>query len=204
VYGRFISVWREKEDALRQSRLKTLLLQNASHQVRTPLHQASSLAFSAGRHRKLTLFPSLQIIGYLQLALDDDLSPEVRRNLSNSHAASRSLVHVVNDLLELTQASAPGQDLFSQDPFDLPSTIEEAISMYRTEVEQRGLSLEVIENPSGTPSTLLGDRAKIKTIITNVVGNAVEHTKKGSILVEWGELPDQVSRRGSCLPPRDE
>lgn len=39
VYGRFISVWREKEDALRQSRLKTLLLQNASHQVRAPLTQ---------------------------------------------------------------------------------------------------------------------------------------------------------------------
>ncbi|ORY73094.1 hypothetical protein BCR35DRAFT_281817 [Leucosporidium creatinivorum] len=170
VYGRFISVWREKEDALRQSRLKTLLLQNASHQVRTPLNH---------------------IIGYLQLAMEDDLSPEVRRNLANSHAASRSLVHVVNDLLELTQASAPGQDLFLQDPFDLPGTIEEAISMYRSEVEQRGLTLEVIENPSGTPSTLLGDRAKIKAIIANVVGNAVEYTKAGGIVVEWGEIADE-------------
>lgn len=143
---------------------------------------------------------------YLQLALDADLTPEVRRNLSNSHAASRALVHVVNDLLELTQASEPGQVLFSQDPFDLPGTIEEAISVYRSEVEQRGLTLEVIENPSGTPPTLLGDRAKIKSIITNVVGNAVEHTRTGGILVEWGELADVVSRgvlSRFCTPKTD-
>lgn len=71
--------------------------------------------------------------------------------------------------------------------------------MYKSEVEQRGLTLEVIENPSGTPSTLLGDRSKIKTIITNVLGNAVEHTKKGGILVEWGELADVVSGSSSRL-----
>lgn len=67
-----------------------------------------------------------------------------------------------------------------------------------------------MENPSGTPSTLLGDRAKVRQIVTNVVGNArefrlfsdissivcspsilaVKHTKEGGILIEWGEQVD--------------
>lgn len=54
--------------------------------------------------------------------------------------------------------------------------------------------MDVIESPSGTPLTLLGDRAKIKTLVASTVQNAIQHTKEGGILVEWGELADAVSR----------
>lgn len=62
--------------------------------------------------------------------------------------------------------------------------------MHKAEALRRGLTLEVIESPSGTPPTVLGDRGKIRQIITNVVANAVKHTSQGGILVEWGELAD--------------
>jgi hypothetical protein len=53
------------------------------------------------------------------------------------------------------------------------------------------LTLEVVESPSGTPSPLLGDRAKIRQIVSALAGNAVKHTQSGGVLVEWGEAVDQ-------------
>lgn len=104
-----------------------------------------------------------------------------------SHAASKSLIHVINDLLDLTRTEK-GNELYLTDPFNLAETLEEAVSIHRDEASRRGLSLEIVENPTGTPSTVLGDRAKIRQIITNVVGNALRHTNEGGILVEWGEV----------------
>ncbi|GAA5836366.1 hypothetical protein JCM9279_000365 [Rhodotorula babjevae] len=169
VYGKFIAVWREKESALAASQLTNLLLANASHEVRTPLNA---------------------IINYLELALDGPIVGEVRDNLVRSHAASKSLIHVINDLLDLTRTEK-GNELFLTDPFNLSETLEEAISMHRDEAARRGLSLELVETPTGTPPTLIGDRAKIRQIVANVVGNALKHTQEGGILVEWGEMTDQ-------------
>ncbi|GAA6057033.1 hypothetical protein JCM3770_005219 [Rhodotorula araucariae] len=168
VYGKFIAVWREKESALAASQLTNLLLANASHEVRTPLNA---------------------IINYLELALDGPIVGEVRENLVRSHAASKSLIHVINDLLDLTRTEK-GNELFLTDPFNLAETLEEAVAMHRDEAERRGLALELVETPTGTPPTVLGDRAKIRQIITNVVANALKHTNEGGILVEWGEMVD--------------
>lgn len=65
-----------------------------------------------------------------------------------------------------------GNELFLTDPFDLSKTLSEAISVHREECERRGLTIDIVENPSGTPATVLGDRAKVRQIVTNVVGNA--------------------------------
>lgn len=84
-----------------------------------------------------------------------------------------------------------GNDLFLTDPFNIAETLEDAISMHRDEASRRGLSLDVVENPSGTPPTVLGDRAKIRQIVTNVVANALKHTDEGGIHIEWGEAIDE-------------
>lgn len=142
------------------------------------------------------------------MALDGSLEEDVRENLTRSHAASRTLIHVINDLLvrihhfmvfssqlilfsiqDLTRTER-GNELFLQDPFDLPSSINDAVAIHRAEALRRGLTLEVTENPQGTPSIVLGDRGKVKNIIANVVANAVKHTDIGGISIEWGELVD--------------
>ncbi|GAA5917845.1 hypothetical protein JCM5296_005723 [Sporobolomyces johnsonii] len=168
VYGKFIAVWREKESALAASQLTNLLLANASHEVRTPLNA---------------------IINYLELALDGPIQGEVRDNLVRSHTASKSLIHVINDLLDLTRVEQ-GNELFLIDPFNISETLHESISVHREEAKRRGLSLDIVENPSGTPPIVLGDRGKIRQIVSNVAANALKHTKEGGILIEWGELVD--------------
>ncbi|OAV85984.1 hypothetical protein PTTG_30150 [Puccinia triticina 1-1 BBBD Race 1] len=84
VYGKFIDVWRQKEAAVQNNQLQALLLSNASHEVRTPLHQ---------------------ILSTLELALDGQLDEDTRDNLLKSYTASRALVHVINDLLHFSRSS---------------------------------------------------------------------------------------------------
>ncbi|PLW10463.1 hypothetical protein PCANC_23159 [Puccinia coronata f. sp. avenae] len=170
VYGKFIDVWRQKEAAVQNNQLQALLLSNASHEVRTPLHQ---------------------ILSTLELALDGQLDEDTRDNLSKSYSASRALVHVINDLLDLTKAEQGG-DLFSRDPFDLPSTLEEAVSIHQREAERKGLVFEMVEGPDGAPATLQGDRARLRQVVSNLVGNAVKHTTKGHIHVQWGAEYDDT------------
>jgi light-regulated signal transduction histidine kinase (bacteriophytochrome) len=80
AYGKFITVHGRGEAALRSSRLSRLLLANSTHEVRTLLNA---------------------IINFLEIALEGSLDEETRENLVKSHCASKSLLHVTNDLLEL-------------------------------------------------------------------------------------------------------
>jgi CheY-like chemotaxis protein len=131
--------------------------------------------------------PLNHIINYLEMALEGPLDDDTRESLVRSHSASRALVHVINDLLDLTRTES-NQNMFLQDPLDLSNTIDEAVAIHRLEAQRRGVAFEVIENPSGTPQTLLGDRGKIRQIVANVTANAVKHTKQGRVTVEWGEM----------------
>ena len=135
--------------------------------------------------------PLNHIINYLEMALEGPLDDDTRESLVRSHSASRALVHVINDLLDLTRTET-GQQFFLQDPLDLGNTIEEAVAIHHLEAERAGVAFEIIENPSGTPQTLLGDRGKIRQIVANVTANAVKHTKAGKVTIEWGELPKEI------------
>ncbi|OAV86588.1 hypothetical protein PTTG_29821 [Puccinia triticina 1-1 BBBD Race 1] len=104
VYGKFIDVWRQKEAAVQNNQLQALLLSNASHEVRTPLHQ---------------------ILSTLELALDGQLDEDTRDNLSKSYTASRALVHVINDLLHFSRSSVISHPSSTRGP----PTIEQPVSI---------------------------------------------------------------------------
>ncbi|KAK7744235.1 hypothetical protein SLS53_003756 [Cytospora paraplurivora] len=161
VYGKFIEVWRQKEAALQNSRLTRLLLANSAHEVRTPLNA---------------------IINYLEIALEGSLDQETRDNLSKSHSASKSLIYVINDLLDLTKAEE-GNDLVKDEVFDLPACITEATEPFRNDAKRKGISYEVIEHP-GLPKYVYGDQRKVRQAVANVTANAVQHTTEGSVRVE--------------------
>jgi signal transduction histidine kinase len=91
----------------------------------------------------------------------------------------------------LTKAEQGG-DLFSRDPFNLPSTLEEAVSIHHREAERKGLTFEMVEDPHGAPRILQGDRARLRQVVSNLVGNAVKHTTEGLIHVQWGFEPQET------------
>ncbi|KAI0547983.1 hsp90-like protein [Xylaria curta] len=161
VYGKFIEVWRQKEAALQSSRLTRLLLANSAHEVRTPLNA---------------------IINYLEIALEGTLDQDTRENLAKSHSASKSLIYVINDLLDLTKTEE-GRELVKDEIMDLPACILEATEPFKVDAKRKGLSYEVIRHP-GLPKYVHGDYRRVRQAITNVTANAMQNTSTGSIKVE--------------------
>lgn len=161
VYGKFIEVWRQKEAALKNSQLTRLLLANSAHEVRTPLNA---------------------IINYLEIALEGSLDSETRENLSKSHSASKSLIYVINDLLDLTQTEEGG-NLTKEEPFNLSATLKEATDPFAGDARRKQLKYEVIEHP-GLPATVIGDQRKVRQALSNITANAIQNTKQGGIDIE--------------------
>ncbi|KAI1451543.1 hsp90-like protein [Annulohypoxylon moriforme] len=161
VYGKFIEVWRQKEAALQSSRLTRLLLANSAHEVRTPLNA---------------------IINCLEIAMEGPLDHETRENLARSHSASKSLIYVINDLLDLTNMEE-GQDLIKDEVLDLPGCIKEATEPFKVDAKRKSLMFEVVEHP-GLPRYVHGDFRRVRQAVANITANAIKHTSKGSVTVE--------------------
>lgn len=171
VYGKFIEVWRQKEAALQNSQLTKLLLANSAHEVRTPLNA---------------------IINYLEIALEGAIDQETRENLSKSHSASKSLIYVINDLLDLTKTEE-GHELIKDEVFDLPATVREAANMFAGDAKRKQIGYEVTENPD-VPQYVIGDQRRVRQAISNVIANAIQHTSSGVVKIEmW--LAQCVERR---------
>jgi len=170
VYGKFIEVWRQKEAALQNSQLTRLLLANSAHEVRTPLNA---------------------IINYLEIALEGALDTETRDNLAKSHSASKSLIYVINDLLDLTKTEEGGE-LTKDEVFDLRGTLFEASDMFRGDAKRKGIEYTVTDHP-GVPREVIGDQRRVRQAISNIAANAIQNTSKGGIKIEMYV----VSREGS-------
>ncbi|CAK3958725.1 histidine kinase A [Lecanosticta acicola] len=161
VYGKFIEVWRQKEAALQNSQLTRLLLANSAHEVRTPLNA---------------------IINYLEIALEGSLDQETRDNLAKSHSASKSLIYVINDLLDLTKTEEGGE-LTKDEVVDLCATLYEATDMFKGDARRKNLTYEVTDRP-GLPRQVIGDQRRIRQAISNVTANAIQNTTQGGVKVE--------------------
>lgn len=159
--GKFIEVWREKEAALQNTRLTRLLLANSAHEVRTPLNA---------------------IINYLEIALEGALDQETRENLAKSHSASKALIYVINDLLDLTKTEE-GQNLVVQETFELANCINEALDPFRADAERKGIDYQVKHHPE-LPRFVLGDSRRVRQVITNITANAIAHTTSGYVNVD--------------------
>ncbi|OCT46390.1 phytochrome-like histidine kinase PHY1p [Cladophialophora carrionii] len=173
VYGKFIEVWRQKEAALQNSQLTRLLLANSAHEVRTPLNA---------------------IINYLEIAMEGALDQDTRENLARSHSASKSLVYVINDLLDLTKTEG-GQTLVKDEPFNLLQTIKDATNPFIGDARRKNLEYEVEISPS-LPRSVLGDHRRVRQVVSNLIANAVQHTKEGKVIVEAYPCPTAQPQPG--------
>ncbi len=169
-----------KEQAQEASRIKGEFLANMSHEIRTPLNA---------------------MIGMTHLLGDTPLTAYQAQLLSKSQVASRSLLGLVNDVLDLAKIEAGGLDLDIR-PFSPQDMMGEMDALFRAQTEASGIRYTVHVDRE-VPPVLLGDAQRVRQIFTNLIGNACKFTQAGSVAVTLGmvptldtEDPQQVRMRG--------
>jgi len=163
-----------KEKAEAASEAKSEFLANMSHEIRTPMNG---------------------ILGMTELAFRAESEEEQRECLGTIRSSGQALLVILNDLLDLSKIEA-GQFVFEERRFSIRELISEAEKVFAFRIREKGLQFEssVAET---VPDFLLGDAARLRQILLNLLGNAVKFTDKGYIsLTANGERQgDQVNLR---------
>jgi signal transduction histidine kinase/ActR/RegA family two-component response regulator len=153
---------RALEHAQSASEAKTQFLANTSHELRTPLSA---------------------ILGFTDLAIEDSWGrPKVLDNLSAVRRNGLHLLEIVNDLLDVS-ALESNQLHVRRAPCVPEGILTEAIEALRVRAGEKSLVLEVVRQEPW-PQTLTTDPLRLRQILSNLVGNAIKFTERGSVRVE--------------------
>jgi signal transduction histidine kinase/ActR/RegA family two-component response regulator len=149
-----------KDTAEDASRLKSEFLANVSHEVRTPLNG---------------------VMGMLQLLRVGRLQPEQKKYVEIALGSGKSLLQILNDILDLSKIEAGKIDI-SEEEVNLGGVMRQASEIFVPQVLNKGLDLRC-DVDAGVPSLVLGDGGRIRQVLFNLLGNAVKFTMKGEVRV---------------------
>ncbi|EMG36445.1 PAS domain S-box [Desulfocurvibacter africanus PCS] len=149
-----------KEDAERASKAKSEFLANMSHEIRTPLSG---------------------MLGMTELAMMNELTPGVREHLQMAMDSGKSLLAIINDVLDLSKIEA-GRSNLEQKKFSLRELADSTIKSLAVSAKAKGLRIFHAVDTE-TPDYLLGDPGRLRQVLTNLIGNALKFTEHGTVTV---------------------
>ncbi|MCL1827579.1 MAG: ATP-binding protein [Candidatus Cloacimonetes bacterium] len=147
-----------RETAIAASKAKSTFLSNMSHEIRTPMNC---------------------IIGFAELARDDEISPRTYDYLTNIINSSVLLLDIINDILDVSKIEA-GKIELEHIHFTLSDVLRQCQQIISPKIDNKNVTLFTYAEPS-IGRKLLGDPTRLRQIIINLLSNAVKFTKTGSI-----------------------
>lgn len=171
------------------NKAKSTFLAGMSHELRTPLNA---------------------ILGFSNMMRNDAHLPEnLRQYLDIINRSGEHLLTLINDVLEMAKIEA-GRVQLENSPFDLGGLVRDVTDMMEVRAQEKGLQL-LIDQSSEFPRYIVGDEARLRQILINLVGNAVKFTAHGGVTVRLGtrrnhcaHLLIEVEDSGPGIAPEDQ
>jgi signal transduction histidine kinase len=170
------------------SQHKSEFLANMSHELRTPLNA---------------------IIGFSEVLSErmfGDLNEKQDEYLKDIHASGQHLLSLINDILDLSKIEAGRMEL-EQTDFDLPTAIDNALTLVRERAARRGVALHTtVDERLGQ---VQADERKIRQVLLNLLSNAIKFTPAGGRIevvakLMNGSIEVSVSDTGVGIAPEDQ
>ena len=170
------------------NRAKSEFLANMSHEIRTPMNG---------------------VLGMAELLMGTAMNDKQRQFSETIRNSGEALLAIINDILDFSKIESGKMELETM-PFELHDLVSEAAELFATQAHKKGLELLVSIDQS-VPRQVVGDPARLRQVLLNLISNAVKFTDQGEVAVsvtlgkgtgERQEIGFSVRDTGIGIPPQ--
>ena len=154
----------QKEEIERLSDMQSSFFSSMSHEIRTPIST---------------------IIGLNEMTMrEENLSEEVLENTENIQNASKMLLSLINDLLDVSKIQSGKMEIIPSQ-YETARMLSEITNLHWSRATEKGLHFDV-QVSADLPPLLFGDETRVKQIVINLVANAIKYTEEGFVTLRFG------------------